>query len=970
MARILDKESEITLPGQILDQIRSKEESGDYDDARFGQKRRQVSRKDKRKQERTLKKQKHKQLSQKQKQNQISQRSAQQSSKQTSISVSEDPIANLKALKANKNGSSTKKAPAPTPIEEDDLDDFGGFEESEDNVDDPLAALQALKAKKRKTEISDIRIVKEDDIDDEMSDFDDFLEDEGSDTDPMEALRALKSKKASNDTVRVVKEDELDDDFDSDDFDDFEDEDNDEETDPMAALKALKEKKGKKEAGDENSESDFDLDEEDFNEDIMESDISEEEDPIAKLKALKESKKEKKGKKDKKEKVVEAEFVDPFDNDLEYYSKKLKLKDTRKLPKLAEDDGMDDLLDGINFDYLDKQDSEDSEPNSDDFDSEFSGSEDEAPRKKENPFVAPTGNISEDEEASEKPSKYIPPAMRRKLALESGSVSAETLALQKSIKGPINKLSEANIGTIVNELNGLFLNNARQSVNENITNIILDSIIQQGRLLDTFVYLHATLVVALYRLQGVDFGAFFVQTLIEKFELYLADSTKSKEVLNVVSLLSSVYAFQLVSSKILYDVIKVLIEDLTESNAELLLKIVRNSGNQMRADDPSALKEIVLQVTKKAGAIQKDKVSTRMLFLIETITSLKNNKLKSTNEGTHQLTLRLKKFLGTFASNKFTDPIQVTLDDIRNVETKGKWWLVGSAWKGNEDSLGDKVNTDVMNDILDNAEPNWLELAKAQRMNTDIRRAIFISIMSANDFMDAVTKLDKLALRRAQEREIPRILIHCAVVEPAWNPYYGMLASKLCDSHSYRKTFQFMLWDLTKSFEGADGSDSEDEEGFNGFDNDDEDDEDKLKKILNLGRLFGFLFAEGSLALHILRTINFVTASADNRLFLEVLFVTFIDQIAKKSQVNAVGAGLLSGSKKGMSEVKFDDRTLIERLLKAKEQPALLRGMQLFILKRLRNSDFVTGKRQRKRIEWGINAMHDIVDEFVKENSL
>ena len=59
--------------------------------------------------------------------------------------------------------------------------------------------------------------------------------------------------------------------------------------------------------------------------------------------------------------------------------------------------------------------------------------------------------------------------------------------------------------------------------------------------------------------------------------------------------------------------------------------------------------------------------------------------------------------------------------------------------------------------------------------------------MSANDYIDAVTKLDKLALKRNQEREIPKVLIHCATMEPSWNPYYGVLGNKLCDSHSFRK---------------------------------------------------------------------------------------------------------------------------------------------------------------------------------------
>lgn len=298
--------------------------------------------------------------------------------------------------------------------------------------------------------------------------------------------------------------------------------------------------------------------------------------------------------------------------------------------------------------------------------------------------------------------KIYSTGIEEKMALEAGEgVSEETLKLRKSIKGPLNKLSEANISSIVSEINALYLSHPRQVLNEEITNIILSSIVQQGRLLDTFVYLHATVVVALYRLQGVEFGAHFIQTIVEKFETYQTDSSKTKEASNIISLLSSVYLFQLVSSKLLYDLIKELINNLDENNADLLLRLIRNSGNQMRSDDPSALKEIVLLINGKVSTLPKDSINTRTQFLIETISSLKNNKLKIVNEANHQLSVKLKKFLGGINENKSGDPIQVSLQDIQNVVTRGKWWLVGSAWKGHEtDKPKDDVDIVAMSDIL------------------------------------------------------------------------------------------------------------------------------------------------------------------------------------------------------------------------------------------------------------------------------
>ena len=70
------------------------------------------------------------------------------------------------------------------------------------------------------------------------------------------------------------------------------------------------------------------------------------------------------------------------------------------------------------------------------------------------------------------------------------------------------------------------------------------------------------------------------------------------------------------------------------------------------------------------------------------------------------------------------EPLRVTLDDIRNIKEKGKWWLVGASWKNEELSFQQQTNEKQENDAL-------LSLAREQRMNTEIRRAVFIALMGS-----------------------------------------------------------------------------------------------------------------------------------------------------------------------------------------------------------------------------------------------
>ena len=80
------------------------------------------------------------------------------------------------------------------------------------------------------------------------------------------------------------------------------------------------------------------------------------------------------------------------------------------------------------------------------------------------------------------------------------------------------------------------------------------------------------------------------------------------------------------------------------------------------------------------------------------------------------------------------EPLRVSLDDLRSAETKGKWWLVGAAWGG--DPLVDhqeKTSNTKRSTNVGNADENaLLKLAQKQGMNSDIRRSIFVVLMSSD----------------------------------------------------------------------------------------------------------------------------------------------------------------------------------------------------------------------------------------------
>jgi nucleolar MIF4G domain-containing protein 1 len=584
------------------------------------------------------------------------------------------------------------------------------------------------------------------------------------------------------------------------------------------------------------------------------------------------------------------------------------------------------------------------------FDSDQVDSETEQapPRVRENPYVAPsTGNT-----ASE--TKYIPPALRKQ-----SSDSEQLIRLRRQTQGLINRLTEANLISILGEIEKLYRDNARQHVTSVLVDILLTSVCEPTSLPDTLIILPAGFIAAVYKIIGTDFGAQIVQRIVELFTEHYqravdasqqgSTSDSSKETSNLIMLLSEMFNFQVVGSNLMFDYIRMLLETLSELNAELLLKMIRTSGPQLRQDDPSALKDIVTLLRPSMAKAGEENISVRTKFMIETINDLKNNKMKTGTAAsavTSEHTVRMKKILGTLNTRniKGSEPLRIGLKDIQESDKKGKWWLVGASWSGPSeggDDTASAIPTSLDRHSLEDPGTSDLsQLAREQRMNTEIRRGIFVAIMSASDYQDAYMRITKLQLKRKQEFEIPKVLIHCAGAEKSYNPYYTLIAKRLCGDVKLKKSFQFSLWDIFKKM----GESDDDEDA-----DDDYNDGDLLdtRQIVNLAKMFGSLIVEGGLGLGVLKNLSLSYLQPKTKTFVEVLFITLLLQSQKQA-----GAGR-------------DEQAVVNTFVKLKDAPELIRGVQYFLKKVVSKSDITGGKEQQATVKWACKVAAGVLQELV-----
>lgn len=532
-------------------------------------------------------------------------------------------------------------------------------------------------------------------------------------------------------------------------------------------------------------------------------------------------------------KVVPVETSD--DRAMKMYAKKLKLKDTRAIGNQFKSDGLDFLLDDLPEEFGNAEDStstdtdeEFEEDNESSLESDSSSDQEEDETSASSSSEISSGSDMESIKESlavEPTTKYVPPHLRKQQ--ESQTDEKQMQVLRRSLQGHLNKLSANNIESIFSQITLSASTYPRNSLTQVLGTLIVESVGDQSHLLDSFVIVHAVLVALCFNTLGSDVGASMVQKVVEKLQVdysqsltvKASDETEitSRTAMNLVVLLSYLYVFHVISHKLIMDVLMKSIEHLSELDTEIVLKIIRVAGMQIRSDSPDSLKAFIQALSTRVQELrtqqQEESRGMRFKFMLEQVDALKNNKgtLSTKNakqQPGHSLDVceSMKYFLRQYLNKcdvNPAEPLGCSLDDINSVSTKGKWWVVGAAWKGrqNNDLSLEPLNTPSLNS---DAHSQLLVMAKKLKLNTDIRKSIFVVLMSSADYIDAFGKLTQLGLKDKQEREIIRMLLFCCVQEIEYNPYYALVAERLCRStHHHKITLQFTLWDFFKTLQSG-----------------------------------------------------------------------------------------------------------------------------------------------------------------------
>lgn len=454
--------------------------------------------------------------------------------------------------------------------------------------------------------------------------------------------------------------------------------------------------------------------------------------------------------------------------------------------------------------------------------------------------------------------RYMPPHQR-----ESTESTKQNEKLYGVIRGLVNRLSESNVKLIAKEVEQLYQENSRNNMNKTLTDCLFACVsashVGDQVLMDSMLLLGLT-----HNSVGVEVGSYFLEMLAKKLETVLEQHKRNptKAPCNIVILFALLYVLGIIHCCLVYDLVRKFVASFQELDIELLLVLLAWVGPQLRRDDPSALKDIVIEVEIKASSMTPELLkSSRVKFMLDTLVALKNNNVRKIKQYDASRIERYKQHYQNLIKGRKSTEVQlrIGLSDLLNADKDGRWWVIGSHWTGGQVRKPARLNDQVVTTLYDS---KLLSLAHQQRMTSDVKRAVFCVIMSSDDYLDAFEKLLKLNLKEKQAREIVHVVVDCCLQECVFNPFYGYLSEKFCQfSRSYQITFQYSIWDRLKAMSSLSDTNRE-----------------------NLAKLLSHLFSTKALSMSILKIVDFSALDKLSIHFYTLLLQNILSQPARLFQ--------------------------------------------------------------------------------------
>ncbi|KAJ5718997.1 hypothetical protein N7493_007452 [Penicillium malachiteum] len=448
---------------------------------------------------------------------------------------------------------------------------------------------------------------------------------------------------------------------------------------------------------------------------------------------------------------------------------------------------------------------------------------------------------------------YIPPARLRALQAQITDKTSKEYqrmaweALKKSINGLINKINVSNIKFIVPELFGENLVRGR--------GLFCRSIMKAQAASLPFTPIYAAMT-AIVNTKLPQVGDLLLSRLITQFRKAFKRNDKA------VCISSTTFIAHLCNTQVAHEmlaaqILLLLLHKPTDDSVEIAVGLTREVGQHLEEMNPPIAHAVFDQFR---NILHEADIDKRVQYMIEVLFQVRKDRYKDNPAVKEELDL-------------VEDEDQIThrvgLDDELETKDTLNIFKFDPEWEQHEDAykklkaeiLGEDSDEDEDEDGDEDESSDEESDAEEQKMdikdqsNTDLvnlRRTIYLTIMSSIDFEECCHKLMKINLPAGLEPELPSMIIECCSQERTFSKFYGLIGERFAKINR--------LW--SDLFEAAFAKYYDTIHRY------------ETNRLRNIARFFGHMISNDAIGWHILSVVhmNEEETTSSSRIFVKILF--------------------------------------------------------------------------------------------------
>lgn len=476
---------------------------------------------------------------------------------------------------------------------------------------------------------------------------------------------------------------------------------------------------------------------------------------------------------------------------------------------------------------------------------------------------------------------YIPPARLRALQAQITDRSSKEYqrmaweALKKSINGLINKVNVSNIKHIVPELFGENLVRGR--------GLFCQSIVKAQAASLPFTPIYAAMA-AIVNTKLPQVGELLVKRLVLRFRKAYKRNDKA------VCLATTTFIAHLVNQQVVHEtlaaqILVLLLQKPTDDSVEIAVGLTKEVGQHLEEMNPEIARIVFDQFR---NILHEADIDKRVQYMIEVLFQIRKDKFKDNPAVKEELDL-------VEEEDQITH--QISLDGEIDGQDTLNIFKFDENWEENEEAykrlkaeiLGEGSDDDEDEDDEgeSSSEEEEDEEVKAleikDQSNADLvnlRRTIYLTIMSSADPEESTHKLMKLRLPPGQEMELVSMIVECCAESKTYLKFYGLIGERFARLN--RMWCELFEESFCKYYETIHRYET--------------------NKLRNIARFWSHLLATDAIGWHVLSVIhlNEEETTSASRIFIKILFQDLAENVGMKKLEARLKEDLLQPSLQGI----------------------------------------------------------------------